>query len=217
MIKFRKKIKLFIVIIFILAVITTLLLVVCNREIVSKSATSIYSNEDTIPYNKVGLLLGTSKYLSGRIPNPYFFYRISAAVVLYNAHKISFIVVSGDNRRLSYNEPKDMKNELIKNGIPDSVIFLDYAGFRTFDSVIRCNKVFGQDSFTVISQKFHLERAVYIAQYSHIKAIGFEAFDLGMLEGYKTRFREYFARVLVFWDLFTGGRPHFLGEKVVIQ
>jgi SanA protein len=215
--KLSKKIKILVIFICIALAIAIGLLYVCNRNIESKSATYIFSNETEVPYNKVGLLLGTSKYLSGRIPNPYFYYRISAAVVLYNAHKISYIIVSGDNRSMSYNEPKDMRNELIKNGIPDSVIYLDYAGFRTFDSVIRCHEVFGQKSFTIISQKFHLERAIYIAQHYDIKTIGFEAFDVGMLNGYKTRIREYFARVLVFWDIYTGERPHFLGEKIKIE
>src|SRR5699024_6999105 len=113
------------------------------------------SSVEEIPQNKVGLLLGTSQYLKGGGVNPFFKYRIEAAVELYNHGKIDFILVSGDNKHSSYNEPRDFKQALITAGIPDDKIILDYAGFRTLDSVIRANKVFGQDSITIISQQFH--------------------------------------------------------------
>ena len=82
---------------------------------------------------------------------------------LFQAGKISRILVSGDNRRMNYNEPVEMRKALIAHGIPDSVIVMDFAGIRTLDSVIRAKKVFGQDRFTIISQRFHNERALYIA------------------------------------------------------
>jgi len=170
-----------------------------------------------VPYNKVGLLLGTSKYNQSGKPNLYFYYRIHAAVVLYKAGRIKFIVVSGDNRALSYNEPITMKKELVKKGIPTEVIFLDYAGFRTYDSIIRCFEIFGQKSFTIISQGFHLERAVFIAHRYGIGAIGYEARDVNYIQGLRTKTREYFARVKVFWDFFTGEKPKFLGKKIEIK
>lgn len=177
----------------------------------------IYQDVNKIPYNKVGLLLGTSKLLSSGIPNQYFEKRIKATVELYQAHKIDKIVISGDNSKKDYNEPLDMKNELVANGIPDSVIYLDYAGFRTFDSAIRMYKIFGQRKFTIISQDFHNRRAIYIANHKKMETIGYDAADVDAYNGFKTKLREKFARVKVFIDLFFKIEPKFLGEKITIN
>ena len=109
-----------------------------------------------------------------------------------------------------------MKNELIKKGIPENRIFLDFAGFRTLDSVVRSNKVFGQKSITIISQKFHNERAIYLAEKHGLKAIGFNAEEVVGRSGIKTKIREYFARVKVFVDLLFNVEPKFLGESIEI-
>jgi len=115
--------------------------------------------------------LGTSKNTRKGNINQYFKYRIEAATELFKTNKISYIIISGDNSVKGYDEPTDMKNELIKNGIDSTHIFLDYAGFRTFDSMVRSKEIFGQDSITIISQQFHNERALYIAERLGIKAI----------------------------------------------
>jgi SanA protein len=169
-----------------------------------------------IPYNKVGLLLGTSKYLKNGNENLYYKYRIEAAAKLYKTHKINCIVVSGDNSRKNYDEPTQMKNDLIALGIPAEKIFLDYAGFRTLDSVIRMKEIFGQSNFTIISQKFHNERAVFISQKYGLNAVGFNAQAVSKYYGFKTNLREKLARVKVFTDLFFGKQPKFLGEKIEI-
>lgn len=203
---------------FVLCIIVLfLLLYFGNKEIKDKSHKFIFSSKEIIKSNPVGLILGTSKYLSNGDLNPYFKNRIDAAYELFKANKIRYIIVSGDNHDISYNEPIRMKKELVKSGVPDSLIYLDYAGFRTFDSVIRCREIFGQDSFTIISQRFHLERAIYISHHFKINAIGFEAKDVGFSMGLKTRLREYFARLKVFIDIYTGEKPYFLGEKVNIN
>lgn len=176
-----------------------------------------YTNSDLISKNNVGLVLGTSKTLrNGRI-NLYFQYRIDATVELYNKGKITFVLVSGDNGNKHYDEPTDFKNELIKRGIPEDKIFLDYAGFRTLDSVIRAKEIFGQKRITIISQKFHNERAIYLAEKSGINAIGFNAKDITGRYGIKTKIREYFARTKVFLDILFGVQPKFLGKKIEIK
>lgn len=177
----------------------------------------VYKRCENIPINKVGLLLGTGKYLRNGSPNLYFVYRIQAAEYLFKAGKISFIVISGDNGHKTYNEPQTMKDELVSRGIPAEKIYLDYAGFRTFDSVFRLKYIFGQDSFTVISQEFHNRRAIYIAQCLHLKAIGFNAKDVDAYNGFKTNVREKFARSKVFLDMLSHQQPTFLGEKIVIE
>ena len=161
--------------------------------------------------------LGTSKYLRKGSVNEFWKNRIDATVTLFNLGKIKSIIISGDNSKLYYNEPIEMKKELVKLGIPDSVIYLDYAGFRTFDSMIRAYKIFGQSSFTVISQKFHNERAVYIARHYGIYAIGFNAKEVNAYNGFKTALREKFARVKLFMDFLFDRQPKFLGEKIRIN
>lgn len=167
--------------------------------------------------NNVGLLLGTSRNLKNGAKNDFFFNRIDAAVELFKGGKIRNIIISGDNSKADYNEPIDMKAELVKNGIPDSLIYLDYAGFRTLDAVVRARDIFGQNSFIVISQKFHNERAVYLARKFGIDAFGYNAKEVQAYKGFKTKLREFFARDKMFLDLLFGVKPKFLGEKIIIK
>ena len=188
----------------------------CNYTIEDTANGKLYSDAQTIPYNKTGLLLGTSKYLANGNANPFFYYRIEAAVQLIKAGKIKYIIVSGDNSRKDYDEPTQMRADLMAAGIDSTIIYLDYAGFRTFDSMVRLKEIFGQTSVTIISQKFHNERAVYIASREGINAIGFDARDVrgGLL--LSMRLREKMARVKVFVDYIFDKKPKFLGEKIII-
>lgn len=203
-----------ILLIFILLVIT---LVSTNYYIIYRAQDQVYSKISELPKNKVGLLLGTSKYRSQGGINLYYAYRIDAAVALFNAGKIDYILVSGDNETEYYDEPTTFKNDLIKRGIPEDRIVLDFAGFRTLDSVLRAKEVFGQEAFTIISQKFHNERAVYLAKHFNINAIAFNARDVNNSYGLKTRTREYLARVKASIDVLFNVQPRFLGEKIKIE
>jgi hypothetical protein len=199
-------------------VVLVFAVIVCANYAVRHTAKAfIYQNIDSIPQNKAGLLLGTSKLLRSGLPNQYFQNRIQATVDLYKAGKIEVVVISGDNSREGYNEPEDMKSELMLRGIPEDKIYLDYAGFRTLDSVVRMEKIFGQKSFTIISQKFHNQRAIYIAYAKGLQAVGYNAEDVNAYSGFKTQLREKFARVKLFLDLWTGKNPKFLGEPVIIS
>lgn len=177
----------------------------------------MFDKVSDIPSNKVGLLLGTIKTLpSGRL-NLYYKFRIDAAEKLYKAGKIQYILVSGDNSRKDYDEPSAIKDDLIARGIPENKIYLDYAGFRTLDSVVRCKEIFGQNSITVISQKFHNERAVCLAEHFDIEAVAYNAKGVKFRYGKKVVFREYLARTKMILDMILGVEPKFLGEKVVIN
>lgn len=158
---------------------------------------------------EVGVVLGTSKWVRTGKKNLYFTYRIRAAVELYKAGKIKKILVSGDNGTKYYNEPKDMRDALVAEGIPVDDIILDYAGFRTLDSVLRAHKVFGHNRFLIISQQFHNERAIFLARKNNIEAFGFNAKDVDTFRGIKTKVREYLARVKVFYDLWFGVKPKY--------
>lgn len=200
-----------------LILVQILLLLICDQLIVQDSMGKTYSDTSLIPGNKVGLVLGTSRKLAVGGLNPYYTNRIDATVRLYQAGKIEFILVSGDNSSQYYNEPQTIKKDLVQGGIPEDKIYLDYAGFRTLDSMVRARFIFGLDSVTIISQKFHNERAIYLAEKKGLKAIGFNAVDLSGSPGYKVKFREYFARVKVFIDLALNTQPRFYGEHIDID
>lgn len=132
------------------------------------------------------------------------------------ANRVDYLIISGDNSRKYYNEPQTMKSDLSGMGVDTTKVYLDYAGFRTFDSIVRLKEVFGQDSVTVISQPFHNQRAVYIAENEGIAAIGFNAKDVSKAFGFNVMLREKLARPKVFLDIWTGKAPKFLGSPVSI-
>ncbi|HOI31277.1 MAG TPA: ElyC/SanA/YdcF family protein [Bacteroidales bacterium] len=171
-----------------------LLALFLNYKFVSEEAASkIVYQIDSLQPVKVGLVLGTSKYsVSGTI-NSFYKNRIDAALQLYEAGKVDYLIVSGDNRHASYNEPRFMMLDLIEKGVPADHIIPDYAGFRTFDSMVRAKKVFMLDSVILISQVFHLERALFIAQKYNLKALGFAADFPDSEAAFKVVIREYFA------------------------
>jgi SanA protein len=199
---------------FILAVIVLL----CNYWIIRNTRCQIYSDINSVPANDVALVLGANKNSRWGGENLFFRYRIDAAVALFKAGKIKHIIVSGDNHIKEYDEATDMCDALVKMGIPDSCITLDFAGFRTLDSMVRCLKVFGQNKVTVISQHFHNERAVFIGNYYNMEVVAFDAKDVPGQYSLKTRIREYFAKFKAVLDLYilrTG--PKFQGPEEKIR
>lgn len=162
----------------------------------------IYERLEDAPKVRTGLLLGTAKQLPSGMPNPFFTHRIKAAVLLYQSGKIERILVSGDHYG-GYNEPVFMRDALRRDGIPDSVIVLDHAGYRTLDSVVRAYDQYGSDTCIVISQRFHIERALFIAQQRGIPAYGYVAADPSSF-GSRVRLtlRELAARMGTVLDVF---------------
>ncbi|KFA59088.1 vancomycin high temperature exclusion protein [Gilliamella sp. Choc4-2] len=180
-----------------------------------KTAPLIYHDENKLPYRAVGVVLGTSKYVRGGGINGFYRNRIDGAIDLYWQGKVDYLLLSGDNALLSYNEPITMQKDLIKAGIPREAIVLDYAGFRTFDSVVRANKVFDANDFTIITQEFHCERAIFIALAQNIQA---QCFAVPAPRSMKlVRIREMFARVSAFIDLYIlNKKPKYLGPVIPI-
>jgi SanA protein len=191
-------------------------IVYCDTKISEQANGKLYTDVTRVPSNHVALLLGTSKFLSDGRLNAYYANRIEAAMTLMQNNKCNFIIISGDNGNKHYNEPEMMRDDLIRQGVDSAKIYLDYAGFRTLDSVVRLKEVFSQDSVTIISQQFHNERALFIAEKFGINAVGFNADDVNHAFGFKTRMREKLARVKVFIDFFLNVNPKFLGPKVNI-
>jgi SanA protein len=157
----------------------------------------------------VGLVLGSGKNGRNGI-NLYFKYRMEAAAELYFQGKVKKLIVSGDNHIKTYDETTDMADYLIDLGVPDHDIIRDYAGFRTLDSVVRAKKVFNCKSLIIVSQKFHNQRAVFIARHHNIDAVGYNAQDVQSKNNF-THWREFAAKFGTIIDLFLLNRqPKFL-------
>ena len=185
-----------------------------NWWVIRSTSSGIYSNYETIPSNPVGLVLGTSSRRADGSPNPFFHNRMEAAAQLYRLGKIGHIIVSGDNRSRFYNEPMEMQRALVKLGVPEAAITLDYAGLRTLDSVVRSKEIFGQDHITIITQPFHSYRALFISRYYNIEAVALVANEPGDDPAVSVYVREYFARAKAVLDLYVlKTSPRHLGEK----
>ena len=212
-----KSVKFFSLIVLVIALIVGLFIFWIDKNITMNAKGKIFDTASIIPENKTGLLLGTSKRASSGQINLFYKARLDAVEELYELGKIKTILISGDNSTRYYSEPQDMKEDLIKRGIPEGVIFLDYAGFRTLDSIIRAEKIFGLSKYTIITQKFHCERALYIAQKRNCQAICFRAKDVQGVFARKIIIREKLARVKAWIDLnILHKQPKFLGEKIQI-
>jgi SanA protein len=175
----------------------------------------IYRSVNAVPARQIGLVLGTSKETRNGRPNLHFNQRIEAAAALYHAGKIQHLLVSGDNHIATYDEPTDMRRALMAAGVPADVITCDYAGFRTLDSVVRAQEVFGLSQCTIISEEFHCPRALWIAQQHGLDAIAFAAPDVDLKTwSLRAEFREQFARAWCAVDLCVlHRRPKFPGPR----
>ncbi len=173
-----------------------------------------YNASKYIPKNEVGLVLGTSKYLNDGRRNLFYIYRMNAVEELYKKWKIEKIIVSGDNGSNDYDETTAMRNDLIESGIPIEKIYMDYAGFRTLDSVVRAKEIFWQTNITIISQEFHVQRAVVLAMFYWIDAYWFEAQGVPVKISPRVWLRERLARVKMWLDIITRTWPRFLWTPV---
>jgi SanA protein len=184
-----------------------------NARVLGASRGRIYRDADTVPARPVALVLGTSPRVNGR-PNLFFERRMAAAAQLYQSGKVRKLLLSGDNGSRRYNEPTYMREALAKRGVPEEDVVLDYAGFRTLDSVVRAKEVFGVGRCTIVTDDFHLPRALYIAKVKGLDAIGFETVPLPRSAAPRTYWREVGARALVWLDLHVLNRqPKFLGPR----
>ena len=213
------------------AVVCLALMLICNQMVVNNAEGKVFADIDSIRYNKVGLLLGTTPQARfDRITNYFFIYRIDAAEQLYKARKIDQILISGDENSLDgVNETECMRDSLVARGVPANAIILDGKGYRTISSVINANKVYGLKSFTIISQKFHNERAIYQAEHLGLDVENIQAYNAKMptsRRAFLTTIREYFARVKMFIDILTYKVPEssasktigsFMGNQIVIN
>lgn len=178
------------------------LILLCNLIVVDTSRGKVFFDIRSLPSTDVGLVLGTSKYVARGKENLFFKYRMEASALLYKEGKVKYLILSGNKEAETYDEPKAMKQALTKLGIPEDAMLLDTAGYRTYDSVVRCREVYGQERVTVISQNFHNARALYLADHEGLDAIGFAAQDVPDGYSLKTLLREYLARPKAILDVY---------------
>jgi SanA protein len=172
----------------------------------------IYTMEE-VPSKPVALVLGAGVYPGG-VLSAVLEDRVSTAVELYRNGKIRKILMSGDNSETHYDEPTSMKNYAIKLGVPADDVVLDYAGFRTYDSFYRARDIFSLKDIIIVTQRYHLPRALYISNKLGVKAVGVPSDRQEYLytDWYITR--EFIASVKAFIDVnITKPLPVFLGKK----
>lgn len=191
----------------------------CYLTVSSNASDRTFDDVQNIPHNKVGLLLATSPVTSGGAHNFYFENRIKAADELYKAGKIDFIIASGGNYSQSKNngcdEPAAIRDSLVARGVPADRIILDYDGTRTLNSIAKAKNGYGLDSLTLISQKYHNERAIYIADKYGIKAVGYNAKPSPIRRNrIKNTLRECLARVKMYLDDLTDNNPCFENQNI---
>jgi SanA protein len=186
---------------------------IANAQVLQAANGKTFDEVESIPHHRVGIVLGCSPTI-GRYKNPYFVGRINAAVKLYEAGKVDRLLVSGDNGRQTYDEPTAMEQALIAKGIPKNHIAKDFAGFRTLDTMVRANKVFGLTDATIITDDFHVARSLYFAQAAGITADAFPSIGLSNAGLSSTEVREIMARgQAVLDETILQSQPKFLGRQ----
>ncbi len=187
-------------------------MVAANAWVVSATRARIYDDLSRLNTRAVGVVLGTSSYTRYGNPNMLFTHRMLAAAELYAAGKVRHLLVSGANPSANYNEPRQMYQALRRLGVPDAAITLDYAGFRTLDSIVRAKHVFGVERFVIVTQRYHSYRALFIARYYGIDAVAYVRNEEDRRQALRTEGREYLARVKAVVDLFVlATAPRFPG------
>lgn len=199
------------------AVCLLLTIIVCHYIVVWNASGKTYDNVADVPHNKVGLLLATSPITPGGAHNFYFENRIKAADELYKAGKIDFIIASGGDytktQKNGCDEPAAIRDSLTARGIPENRIILDYEGTTTRNSIYKTRQIFKIDSVTLISQKYHNERAIFLAEHCNIKAVGYNAAPSPIRRNrIKNTLREYLARVKMFGSILFASTPSFPEE-----
>jgi SanA protein len=169
-----------------------------------------------LPGVDVALVLGAAPIGPEGGPNRYLVYRLDAAVALWRAGKVKYLLASGDKRGEDYDEPTAMRDGLIERGVPAEAIYRDFAGLRTRDSILRAGSVFGQKRLVIVSQRFHLARAIFLAREEGIEAWGFEARDVARAYSILTELRRYPSALRAYYDVWFDTPPRHAGKPIVI-
>ena len=195
-----------------LLLLAVLLWVAGNLWVLSHSAPYIQSNVAHCQSQRIGVVFGTSSWTRTGVRNPHFNARMDTAARLIHSGRVRHLLLSGDNRTRAYNEPRAMWHDLNKRGVAPEQLTMDFAGFSTFDTLARAQDVFQVDKAVLITQRWHLPRAIYIARARGMEVTGCVASAGAVAGEWRLRLRESLARVAALGDLYLWGRePYFLG------
>ncbi|MGD1019366.1 MAG: ElyC/SanA/YdcF family protein [Verrucomicrobiia bacterium] len=179
--------------------ILLLFVLACNIWIITATKSQVFYDIASLPVNRDGLVLATGKLIDrGRI-NQHFVRRVDAAAALYRAGKVQRLILSGDK---AHDEPMELKRALLARGVPESALVLDNYGLRTLDSVVRARDVFQCGNLTIISERFHDFRALFLSRYYGINAVAYAPGDLPFRWMIRSTLRESLARVKAVLDLY---------------
>ena len=198
------------------AVALALLSWIAQRHLESLADSLMKGDPAQLPAVNVALVLGAAPIGPEGGPNRYFEYRLDAAAALWRAGKVKYFLVSGDNRHVNYDEPTAMRAGLIARGVPADSIYRDFAGVRTLDSVLRAEQVFGQKRLIIVSQPFHLARALFLAREEGIDAWGLAARDVDRPYSIFTTLRRYPSALRAYYDVWFDTPPRHAGKPIVI-
>lgn len=172
----------------------------------------IYSNINEIPESHTALVLGARVYKNNRVSHV-LYDRIISGVELYKSGKVKKILASGARRSEDYDEVNAMKYHLLKNNIDSGNILLDYAGFDTYDSIVRAKGVYDIKDVLIVTQRFHLSRAVYIARENGLNAFGYIADKRKYQAMIFYEIREMYACVKALIEVYYGAGPEYQGNR----
>jgi len=209
------KLKAFIKPLMILSALILFLVVLANVIVFSKSHNYLYDSADDIPGCYTAIVLGAKVSPEGK-PSDFLQDRLDMAIELYNRKKVIRILLSGDHGQTTYDEVNNMKCYLIDHGINTKDIFLDHAGFDTYNSMVRAKEVFQVKDVIIISQEFHLSRAVYIARSKGLVAYGIKADKKEYASLKRLKIREILAKVKAFAEVTMHKKPKYLGFRIPI-
>ena len=208
----KKIINHLVVLILILIIIT----LVINLYVILSTKNKIY-NIDEINYSNIDCIIVLGAGIRGTNPSPMLEDRLLTGIDLYNKNVANKIIVSGDHGRVNYDEVNVMKKYLIENGIPSENIFMDHAGFSTYDSVYRAKEVFEVNKAIIVTQEYHLYRALYIAKGLKLDAYGVIANRREYKFQQKRDIREIAARIKDFIKTIFKPEPKYLGETISVS
>ncbi|MCE8014500.1 DUF218 domain-containing protein [Halomonas sp. MCCC 1A17488] len=201
-----------------LLLLAVLLFVGANLWVLAQTQGRIEHELPLCGPERVGIVFGTSHWTRSGVRNPHFDARINAASRLMRLSRVEHLLLSGDNRTRQYNEPITMWRDLRAQHVRDEDMTLDYAGFSTFDTLARARDVFGVDRVLLVTQAWHLPRALFIADALGLEAHGCSAPSRPVAGLWRLQAREWVARAATVGDLYVWGRePYFLGPLEPLQ
>ena len=213
----KRRIKRFFIILISAAVLLAAAVFVPNFIVIKKSESNIVALEEAAELSDVDCAVILGAGVREGKPTPMLRDRLLVGIDLYKSGAVKKLIMSGDHGSTDYDEVNIMKSFAVENGIPDEDIFMDHAGFSTYETIYRAREIFEADNIIIVSQKYHLYRALYIAEKLGIKSVGVSA-DLDTYRGQTKRdLREILARDKDFFKCIFKPKPTYLGDKIPVS